>query len=417
MKKISILLMLVISALTGFSQTLDEINDMMGKKDFAGAKVGIDKYLADEKNTSKSDGWYFKGRVYNAYSYDKAAPAADLYSLKAAAYDAFKKSQQLDPKDVRMIVENYSSYLDLYFGFYDLGANLFNAKDYEGAYSAFVKAGEVKDFILSKQYKYTQATLHPLDTALVLNTAISATQAKKEDEAIPYYRKITDANVAGDGYKEVYEYLVEYYNKKKDPALADMLAKGKKFYPDNNYWNQIELDNIEKNGDKNALFQKYEEMIAKEPSNFALNFNYAIELFNKIYSSDDKSDDAAKEKLSSVLKAAIVNDQGIDATVLLSNHLYNRAAEYQAASNMIKGTKPDDIKKKAEMKALMNKNVDESISYGEKAILYFDSKADKLKPAQMATYKKTLDNVSELYEQKGDKKKSAEYEKRRSALK
>jgi len=417
MKKISILLMIAFFSTTGFSQTLDDIRDMMNKKDFVGAKTAVDKYLADSKNADKAEAWYLKGRAYNAYSYEKSAPESELYNLKSGAFDAFKKTQQLDPKDVSLRLENYSSYLDLYFSLYDLGANLFNAKNYEAAYNSFKKSLEVENYILAKQYVFTQATLHPLDTALILNTAVAATQAKKIDEAVMYYRKLTDGNVAGDGYKEVYEYLVDYYNKKEDAAgLAEVLAKAKKFYPTNNYWNQVELDNISLKGDKNALFAKYEEMLAKEPNNFALAYNYAVELYNKNYGNDAKADNASKEKLTEVLKTAIASDQGIDATVLMANHTYNMASDAVSAANLVKGTKPEDVKKKSELKAISNKKMDDCIAYSDLVVKYYEGKTD-LKPKQLANYKIVLGYLSDIYSLKGDAKKSAEYDKKRSAVK
>ena len=420
MKKVSILLLLLFSGIIGFSQTLDEINDLMAKKDYAAAKAGIDKYMADPKNAAKPDGWYYKGRAYNSLSYEKTVPEADLYDLKNNAYEAFRKYQQLDPGDVRMKLENYASYLDLYFSLYDLGANLFNNKKFTEAYTAFKKALEVEDYILNKKYTYTQATLHPLDTALVLNTAIAATQAKKEDEAIPYYKKLVDANIAGDGYKDIYEYLVDYYNKKGDAAaMADILAKGKKYYPTNNFWNEIELANVSKSGDQAALFAKYDELLVKEPTNYAMSYNYAVELYNSIWGKDAKAANNTmemKDKLTTVLKTAISNDQGIDATVLMSNHLWNIIADYNNEEILIKGTKPDDIKKKNAIKALKNKKMDECIPYAENAVKYFESKTD-LKPLQKANYKIALNYLSDIYNLKGDKKKSDEYAKKQEAVK
>ncbi len=415
MKKISILMLLAFFAVTGYSQTLEEVREMVGKKNYAGAKAAIDKYLADAKNTGKAEAWYLKGRVYNDYSNEKTTPQSELYNLKSTAFDAFKKSQALDDKDVFLKLEGYSSYLDIYFNLYDLGANLFNAKDYEAAYNAFKKALEVEEYTLNKKYTYTQATLNVLDTALILNTAVAATQAKKMDEAVGYYRKLTDANVGGEGYKEVYEFLVEHYNKNENAAgLAEILPKAKKLYPANNYWNQVELDNIK--GDKNALFAKYEEMIAKDPSNFALAYNYAVELYNKNYGNDSKGDDASKEKLTTVLKNAIANDQGIDATVLMANHTYNMASDAVTAASMVKGTKPEDVKKKADLKAVSNKKMDDCIVYSDLVAKYYDGKTD-LKPKQVANYKIVLGYLSDIYNLKGDAKKSAEYDKKRTAIK
>ncbi|CAN5859743.1 hypothetical protein BH11BAC4_BH11BAC4_17020 [soil metagenome] len=417
MKKIFILVMLAFSTVAGFSQSLDDIRDLLNKKDNAGAKSAVDKYLADEKNASKAEAWYLKGRAYNAYSNEKSAPESEIYNLKNTAFESFKKSQLLDPKDVAMKLESYTSYLDLYFSLYDLGANYFNSKNYEAAYSSFKKSLDVESYILSKQYTYTQATLHPLDTALVLNTAVAATQAKKDDEAVTYYKKITDGNVGGDNYKEVYEFLVNYYSNKEDAAaLAAILGKAKKFYPANDYWNQVELDKIGKTGDKAALYAKYEEMIAKDPANFALAYNYSVELYNTNYGPNSKPDDASKEKLSTVLKAAIANDQGIDATVLMANLTYNLASDAQSAKALIKGVKPEDKKKKDEFNAIANKKMDECIVYSEQIVKYYESKAE-LKGRQVGNLKIVLGYLSEIYKIKGDPKKAAEYEKKSSLVK
>lgn len=420
MKKIYILLILGFTAAFGYSQTLEEINDLLAKKDFANAKVAIDKYLADEKNAGKSDAWYFKGRTYNSLSYEKSTPESEMYNLKVAAFDALKKTQQLDPKDTRMKLENYSSYLDLYFGLYDLGANLFNAKNFEGAFNAFKKSLEVEDYILSKQYTYAQATLHPLDTSLILNAAIAATQAKKTDDAVIYYKKLTDANISGENYKEVYEFLADYYSKKNDASsLADVLTKGKRFYPNNPYWDELELNAVSRGGDQTALFAKYDEMLAQNPNNFYVAYNYAVELHNKINKQTDPAagNSALKDKLYSVLKIAIAADTSIDATVLMANHLYNMAIDYNNAASLIKGTKPEDVKKKAELKSMYNKKMDECIVYSEQAVKYYDPRVASLKPAQKANYKIILDYLSELYKTKGDAKKSAEYDKKRMAVK
>ena len=419
MKKIYILLLMAFSTSVVLSQSLDDINEMMGKKDYAGAKTAIDKYLADAKNSAKSDGWYFKGRIYNSLSYEKTTPESSLYDLKNSAYEAFRKYQQMETNDInRMKLENYASYLDLYFGLYDLGANLFNNKSYAMAYDAFKKALEVKDYTLSKKYVFTQATLPVIDTSLLLNTGIAATQAKKEDEAATYYRQLVDANVTGETYRDVYELLVDYYDKKGDAAsLAAVLAKGKKFYPTGNYWNQVEIDNVAKTGDQAAIFAKYEEMIAKEPTNFTMKYNYAVLLYNKIYDKDKPIDDVViKDKLTTVLKDAITNDAGIDATVLISGHLYTMAVDYFNAISTTKGTKPEDIKKRADLKALANKKMDECIPYSEKAVGYFENKTD-LKGKQIANYKIILSNLGDIYSMKGDKKRSEEYDKKRAAVK
>ena len=418
MKKIFLLLIAAVSLFTVTAQTIEDINKKLNANDLPGAKAGIDAHLTDPKNAAKADGWYFKGRIYNALSYDKTVSLEDRTLFKNTAYDAFKKTQQLDPSDLRLKLEFYKSYLDLYYGLYDAGAGFFNEKKYEQAYNAFAKALDVKDYILSKNYSFTEATLYPLDTALVLNAAIAATQAKKETEAVAYYKKLVDANIQGQGYEEVYEYLINYYNLKDDQAsLKLLLAKAKLYYPANEYWTELEIRAVAKSGDQAALFAKYEELIAANPKNFTLAYNYSIEMYNSVYGKNAAAgnQDAVKVKLTEYLKKAISNDKGNDANMLMTNHLFNSAADVSAAASAVKGAKPEDLKKRKDLNAAANKMMDEFIPYAETAIKYFEAQPT-LKPVQKANYKIVLSYMSDIYNTKKDVKKAAEYDKKKLAV-
>lgn len=404
----------------GYSQNTEDIRKLINDKKFTDARTAIDKYMSNPKNESSSEGLYLKGRIYNSLSNEASTPLADKYKLKSDAYDALRKSQQLDPKETMMKLEQYISYLDLYYGFYDLGAGEFNAKNYSGSFDAFKKALEVEDFIKAKGYNYSQVKIPAFDTALVVNAAIAANQAKNTEEAVNFYKKVTDAGIGGDGYMDVYEFLVDYYSRKNDNAnLYAILAKAKVLYPQNNFWNEVELDRIQKSGDEKALFAKYEEMIAKEPKNFSLLYNYAVELYNRAWgkSTDKPADESAKVKVASVLQQAIAVDPGIDATMLLTNQVYNEASDLTNAAAIIKSKKPEDVKKKAELKAAGDKKMDETITYATKVVAYYEPKVDELKPGQKANYKIALGYLSDIYSLKGDAKKSAEYDKKRAAIK
>ena len=401
------------------AQSLDDVNKLLNEEKYVEAKAAIDKLMTDPKNQAKSDAWYFKARTYNAYSFSKTIPDAEKYNAKLQAFEAFKKTQELDKNDVRLKLEGYSSYLNLYAGLYDVGAGAFNAKDYDQAFNAFKSALDVENFILNRKYTYEGTNLYALDTSLVLNTAIAAMQAKKEDEALVYYKKLVDGNVSEKQYQEVYEYLVDYYIKKDDQAnLQPTLEKAKRFYPQSDFWIDVEMEAVRKKGDKPALFAKYEELIAKNPTNFLLTYNYAIDLFNNVYVGENKDADqtAEKEKLTTALKAAIANDKGIDATVLMTKHLYNLSSDLSIAANLAKGTKPEDIKKKADLTAKTKAAMNEFLSYGDKVAAHYDPQVATLKPVDKAKYKELLANMSEVYNYLKDPKKQAEIDKKRATL-
>ncbi len=413
MYKLTIGLLLSFFSFSALAQSLDDINKMMEKKQFKEAKTAIDANLNDPKNADKSDSWYFKGRIYNALSATPGMQAAEAYQLKTDAYNAFKKTQQLDNKEFRLKLENYVSYLDLYFGMFDIGANFFNNKEYNNAFNAFKSALEVKDFILAKNYIYTDATLNALDTALVLNTAIAAMQSDKKDSAAAYYRKLTDANVTGPSYKEVYEFLADYYAKKEDATnLNAILVKGRQFYPANEFWASLELDMLREKGDQAALFAKYEELMAANPTIFIIPYNYSIELYNSIYGRGEKPADekAAKVMLTETIKKAIALDKSMEANLFMTKHLYNLSSDMSIAANLEK-----DAKKKAELVANTNKQMDEFLEYANKSVANFESQPE-LSNTQKAKMTELLVSMIEIYNFKKDTKKVAELEAKKSAL-
>ena len=421
MKKLCFFSFVLFVAAVANAQSLDDIGKLMEKNKYAAAKVSIEKYIADPKNAASAEAWYYKGRIYNSLSKDSTVAKQDAYNYKQTAFDAFKKNQQLDKFDLRMKTEFFKSYLDLYLGFYDLGAQNFNLKNYPAAYNSFSKSQEMENFILSKNYLYDEIKLNKLDTALVMNIAASALQASDTLNAVINYRRITDAGITGLDYERVYEYLGRYYLEKKDNSNAQMiLAKAKTAYPTNNFWNALEVEQISKSGDIKALLARYDELYNKDPRNFANSYNYAVEMYNSLWANVNKSPDTALFlKLTTVLKSAIAVDETMDATMLLNNHLFNVAADYStkaALIKVIKTTKPDELKKKKDLNASSINYMNELIPYGESMIKFLSAKTT-LTTKQKINYKQVANYLSDAYRVKGDLKKSAEYDKITDSIK
>ncbi len=406
--------MLLFSGTVSFGQSLEEINKMLNNGQNKKAKDGIDKFLSDSKNAAKPDGWYSKARAYNAVSKDSSLAATDAMKLKNESLEAFKKYQQLDSKEVSLVIEQYGSFFDLFNGHYNIGVIEFNNKNFAVSFEAFKNALMVEDFVKSKGYDYNGFKYPVLDTSLIINIAVAANMAKDEASAVFYYKKLADANLTSEQYINIYEYLVEYYIKNKDEAnLKAVLDKGRTLYPDNEYWVDVEIDLVAKTGNKEALFAKYEDLMKRYPAKYTYPYFLSVEMYNELYTADKRPAnlDAFKNKLTELLKNAINLDKGIDAKMLMTRHLYNSAVEYQDSSKSFKGPKPEDLKKRDAYKALFLKKVDECIPYGESVIGYFGA-LPALKPIQKANYKIALDILAQLYSNKGDVKKSAEYDKK-----
>jgi hypothetical protein len=421
MKKVLIFSMMLAIGARSYAQSLDDIGKLFNSKQLQPAKAAIDKYFSDPKNANSSDGLYYKGKIYNEISKDANTAKKDAYDYKLIAFEAFKLQQVNDKKDIRMTFEQHLPYLDLYGGFYDLGVSQFNAKDFTLAYNAFEKALMMEKFILDRKYEYEGFKANKLDTALLINTAAAALNATDTANGIKHYRTITDAGVVGKDYEQVYEFLVSYYNAKKDVANLDVImSKAKAAYPKNDFWDAVETENISKSGDKKAIFARYESLLAKDPTSFINGYNYAIELYNSIYVKDYTTiDSATSAKLISVLKATIPNDKGNDANMLLTNHLFNIAADYSSRAALIKEgklAKPADLKKKKDLNAKALVKMDEMIPYAEKSLKYFQEQP-KLSVNQKIKYQSVLANLSDVYNAKANPKKAAEYDALKAAIK
>jgi len=419
MKKYSFFIMLLFAALVSFGQSTEDITKALNKGDYKKAKEALDKYLSDAKNAAKPDGWYYKGRVSNGLSKDSLLSATEALKLKNESFEAFKKYQQMDAKEVAFILENHGSYFDLYNGFFDIGAKEFNTKNFVNSHEGFKNALLVEDYVKSKNYEYNGFKFPSLDTSLILNAAIAANQAKDTAAAVAYYNKLADANLTSESYLGIYQFLVEYYLKKGDDAhLNAILEKGRTLYPADDYWTEVELDKVARAGDKQALMAKYEELMKRYPTKYAYYYNLSVELYNQLYTGDDRPANALalKNKLTETLKTAITLDKGIDAKMLMTRHLYQDAFDFQDSSKKIKGVKPEDIKKKADLKAQFIKKIDDCIPYAQGAADYFAA-LPTLKPVQKAHYKDVLDILSQFYGAKGDLKKVAEYDKKKAEVK
>ena len=408
---LSLLILLVSSSL--FAQSIEDIEGQFQKGELDKAKASVDAFLAKEKNAAKPDGWWYKGVVYNEIAksekYKALAPDGRMQ-----AFEAFKKYYEMDPKAVRATLEQHVRLFDIYNGYFDMGVASFGASNFDDALKNFKNALAVEEYIAAKGYEYNGFKFPAFDTTLVQNIALSAYRAKKDDEAVVYYKKIADQKIAGKDNVDIYQLLIEYYTKKNDRATREQyLQLGRQLYPDDDRWYQIELDEVDAK-DKKALFAKYEELMPKYPDKHIMLYNYAVELFNYTYAGDKKPADykETQKKIESVLKTTMnVNKSYAEANVLMARHYYNVLYDVQDEMQAIKGTTAADQKKKADLKGKMTEAADQLIVYAQGAFDIYNSKAT-LKAGEKGNLKVTAGYLATAYDVKGDKTKADEYRKK-----
>ena len=389
-----------------FAQKVEDVEEKFSKGKVDEAKEKIDKIMADPKNKDNSRAWYWKGKLYTEL--------ARLDSTNTLAFDAYKRYQALDQKNLLMAIEQNVGLFQLYDMHYNKGIKFYNDKDYAKSFTKMKRAMELEEYIAKKGFSYNGFSFPALDTQLINLTASAGFLAKNEDEAIPYFEKLADAKIKDKEYKEVYGVLAEYYLKKKDPKADKYLALGKELYPDNDYW--ISLEFGDPGTDTVKRFARYEEMIQKYPGNYALAMDYAIELFNYTYANEKKPADYAdrQEKLASALTKALSAKSTAIANFVMSQHIYNQIYDLEDMQRAIRGTTAADTKKKADVKAKLDVKYEELQKYASAAYDLYS--AQTLKAQDKANLRKVIDELVDYYSRKNQQDKVALYKEKLKTL-
>ncbi|HVG41073.1 MAG TPA: hypothetical protein VM888_05625 [Chitinophagaceae bacterium] len=393
MRKLFLFLFLTATSTSLFAQDFKDIQDAVEKKKYTEAKDKVDKALADAKNQKNANAWYYKGIVYNNLAKD-STNVQNSGELRTEAFNAFKKYQELDPKNVRGALEQNWWYFDMYNEYIKTALNQHNSKDYTRALQNYKNAFAVHDYIAEKKYTYNSQTLPELDTIYLYYAGSASLEAKDTATAIQYFEKIANANVPGKDYLFVYQTLVNYYNGKGDKANTEKYAGiGKKLYPDNQYWLYYELSDPAYKTDKAKLLSKYEEMISKNPGNKELKEDYALELYNYTYTNDKNAKDTVMQGKAKTALTDLINSNATG----FYNYLMVQALQFEAGTyfdnvNTIKGTKPEDVKRKQALQAAAKRKDAEAMNYAAAAVELY-GKQEKLKPQDQAYYKDVLNRL------------------------
>ena len=407
----SILTTLIISLLSTvvLAQELPDIRDLAGKNQWDKAKEAIDKYLSNEKNAKKGDGWYLKAVIYNGLSKDARFSGLSP-DAKMDAFNAYKKYLEVDMNAFEGKLNQHATLFDVVFEYTKKASDDFNTAKYDDALTGFKNVELVQEYIVKKGFNYGDFSFPAYDTQLYLNVAASAVKAKKEDVALEYYQKIADQKIAGEGYEEIYRYIVDQYNKKGDKEKQEKyLAIGKELYPNDPYW--IDLELREAGNDKKKLFAKYDELITKNPTDYTIHYNYVVEMYNYAFVQDKRPDDFASvdARIPEVIKKAIAIKSTAEVNMLMCRYQFAHINDLLDAFNAIKGFKPDDLKKKNDLTAATNKKYDEVLPYAMAIFTMYDGKSP-LKPGEKGNLKLSTSMILEYWERKNDKAKITEFQ-------
>ncbi|HYC30127.1 MAG TPA: hypothetical protein VEB42_14940, partial [Chitinophagaceae bacterium] len=236
MKRILFTTLCAVLATGLFAQKVEKAKDLLKANKLMDAKTEIDNFLAQEKNAKNADAWYTKAKIYNAISTDGSLKT-QVPDARQQAFQALKKYTETDDKMlIALQIDGYKPINDIYTSYYQEGANSFNSKNYEQAYTGFQHAIEVSQFMTQKGWINLK-----VDTNSVLYAGVAAEKMQKFDDAVKYYGILAENKIKGEGFVEIYKWVTNYYFEKKDMANAQKyLAFGKEVYPTDPFWASIE---------------------------------------------------------------------------------------------------------------------------------------------------------------------------------
>jgi hypothetical protein len=152
--------------------------------------------------------------------------------------------------------------------------------------------------------------------------------------------------------------------------------------------------------------------MTKNPTNYTLPYNYGVELYRYIYSDEmkDSATNSYKAKLPEVMKKAIAIKPTSEANFLLANFLYNNSIDISEEARKMKGTKPDDVKKKKALQADAEASMNEAVPYAQAVVDLYKS-IEKPKTSEKINYKQALVILKNVAEVKKETAKVASYDK------
>ncbi|MFN7686520.1 MAG: hypothetical protein ACK5OP_02205 [Sphingobacteriales bacterium] len=415
MKRVLLTATMAIAGTVLFAQDVKKTKEFITANAWDKAKTSIDATLANPKNAKNPEAWYLKAKVYSALAIFPNPKEPNTFENRNTALEAIKKLQEVDKTQAQVFLtmDQYKPVYDLYTTSFEESAEKYNQEKYPEALEAFKNTGVYGDYIFSQGWG-----LYKLDTTLTYYTALSALNAKKDEDAVKYFSKLADAKVGGKPEMATsYRYLAKHYYDKKDEAnMMKYITAGKELYPKDDYLPLLELDYVRDKGDKAALYKKYDEMLAANPDNFDMLFEYGNELFAETHVADASKRPAKySENLKKIeelyTKAAALKPENSDVWLSLGKHYYNQALFKEDEVRAIKGAKPEDVKKKADMNAEIVALADRSIAPLEKVFTMFDGEG-KLKTHDKSNFKSSCNLLNYAYGMKKDKAKADFYQKK-----
>lgn len=259
----------------------------------------IDAALEDEATANMAEAWSVKGDVINGMLdaehkeiIKSNLPGATPYVVKGAAngplaFEAYKMALSKSTSDKDKGKKGaITGLVNMATSLNDIGLQLFNDKDYAGAFTSFstvLSAREALNAIGNKSIFSKEEDFNLMQ----YYTALAATYAGTPEKAMDISKKLVDINFNKPlPYEQVFDSLIDT----DEEAAFEVLAKGRKACADDpkNLEGFLlkEINFLLKKEDYAKLESKLQTAIASDPDNFTLYYalgNVYSQLSNEQY--------------------------------------------------------------------------------------------------------------------------------------
>ena len=322
-------MLLALVAISSYAQTNAILQLANGKLDKA--KEEIDKAILDEKMVGKAKTWITRAQIYESIAMDQTGVFNKLDSMAAiTAYDAYKKTIELDTKDGKegKTAKEAKEALvaqKLYAGLMTQGAAKYQNKNFKDAFKLMSLAGEV----MSK------------DTVAALYTGIVSQLLKDDANMFKYFDKFL---ALGGKDPAIYYSLATTLRSKNetDKAIA-MLDRGIAANPENKDLRNEKINILLASGKADEAIGQLKGMVEKDPSNVQNTLNLAI-----LY---DNASSAMGDEIKKLKTAAAAGDM-----TEINNKLTAQKEKVGAFEDEIKRL-TDKIKKEPKTAAASKKQI------------------------------------------------------------
>jgi tetratricopeptide (TPR) repeat protein len=392
---------------------VNSAEDALKSQDLTKAKADIDEALQNEKTKDDAKTWYVKGKVMEALATkDKSVPEA------MEAFEAYQKALDKNPKMPEALLEMNNRMFNLYATVGNAGYANLNDQKWDSAYSNFQKAFEIARYYNGKNLSGSI----PTDTSMTFYLGYAAQQAGQKDTALAYLQKAADLQFKGE--PAMYVLLAQGYEEKGDnEKWLQAIEEGKKAFPKDKRFNDMEMIYYSKTGKTAELMSMLEKKAQENPNDFQTQLDYAIRVDNMANPRDEKGDDLPKpsnyDELMSKAeagykKALELNAADPTANFQLGAMYFNRAVGFNKELNAL-SSKEQSSPKAKELQSKVEELMNTALPYFEKADAGFAAKGN-LDNSDKQTYESCLYALQKIYAIKNETAKVDEVKKKLEGL-